>query len=554
MSLSSLDLNALLETSKALVAFAEPEEMLAHVLRTVMGKFLVSRAAICLIETQGETQRFLVIKSRGLASAPKQFEDLCAFMRDHQLARCVPLVSPSRRLGYLLLGKKLTEQPYNEDDVAFLESLAALAASALESAMTIEEIKRLNRNLDQTVQKLRTLLELTNSYHVGLSRDEILKIFSRSVLGQLLIRSYLVILRGESGKPVTELSGGVELQSLARAQQIQSELEKALQTTAPTKVSNDEFPSLYWAGLRYVVPMRSNDKTLGAFIAGERANKQPFAETDLEFISLAAAQAANALEQARLFNETLEIQAMEKEMQVAKEIQAALLPKALPTASGVELAAQNIPAKQVGGDYYDAMRLDDKRLFLAIADVTGKGAPAALLMANLQASIKAYLTAFNPDTFDLAKVIGKINNIIYENTPSDKFITFFAAILNLETRQLLSVNAGHNPPILLKASGEVKRLSKGGVILGVISTLAPYDDEITQLDSGDVLLLFTDGVTEAMNERREEFGEDRLLTLLKAKRDQSAAAIVAAIVAEAERFQPNGERQDDITLVCLKLS
>ena len=553
-SLSTLDLNSLLETSKVLTATTDVDQMLSHVLRTVMGKYVLSRAAIGIIERHGEREHYTLVKSRGLINAPKQFENLTAFMVSQGFEQCVPLVSQMRRIGCLLLGKKLTAAPYTHAELAFLESLAALTASALENAFTLQEIKQLNRNLDQTVQKLKTLFELTNSYTVGLSRDEILKIFSHSVSGQMLIRSYMVVLLGESGKPITELSIGVEMQNLSQGQQFQHELEKVVQVEKPTRVMNDAYPSLYLVGLRYIVPMRNNDKTIGAFLSGERVTKQPFSETDLEFISLAAAQAANALEQARLFKETLEVQAMEKELQVAKEIQAALLPKALPNIQGVELAAQNIPTKQVGGDYYDVMMLDEQHLFLGIADVTGKGTPAALLMANLQASIKAYMTAFNPETFDLSKVVGKINNLIYENTPADKFITFFCGILNLQTRTLLSVNAGHNPPLLLKKSGEVRTLTKGGVILGVISTLVPYEVESTSLDSGDTLLLFTDGVTEAMNTAREEFGEERLISLLKSYADKSASTIINTIVEETTRFQPAGEQHDDITLVCLKLS
>jgi sigma-B regulation protein RsbU (phosphoserine phosphatase) len=552
--LSTLDLNSLLETSKVLTASTDIDQMLSHVLRTVMGKYVLSRAAISIIERDGGSERYTLAKYRGLLSPPKQFENLSAFMESQGFEQCVPLVSQTRRIGCLLLGKKITSAPYTDAELAFLESLAALTASALENAFTLQNIKQLNRNLDQTVQKLKTLFELTNSYTVGLSRDEILKIFSRSVSGQMLICSYMVILLGESGKPITELSLGVEMQNLSQGQQFQHELEKVIQVETPTKVTNDEYPSLYLAGLRYIVPMRNNNKTIGAFLCGERVTKQPFSETDLEFMSLAAAQAANALEQSRLFKETLEVQAMEKELQVAKEIQAALLPKALPNIPGVDLAAQNIPTKQVGGDYYDVMMLDEHHLFLGIADVTGKGTPAALLMANLQASIKAYMTAFNPETFDLSKVVGKINNIIYENTPADKFITFFCAIINLQTRTMISVNAGHNPPFLLKKSGEVRTLTKGGVILGVISTLVPYEVESTSLDSGDTLLLFTDGVTEAMNTAREEFGEERLISLLKSHADKPASTIIDTIVEETTRFQPAGEQHDDITLVCLKLS
>lgn len=553
-SLSTLDLNSLLETSKVLVASSDVDQMLSHVLRTVMGKYVLSRAAISIIERQGESERYTLAKYRGLISPPKQFENLSAFMEANHFEQCVPLVSQMRRIGCLLLGKKITSAPYADAELAFLESLAALTASALESAFTLQEMKQLNRNLDQTVQKLKTLFELTNSYTVGLSRDEILKIFSRSVSGQMLIRTYMVVLLGESRKPVTELSLGIEVLNLLQGQQFQHELEKVVQVQVPTKVFNEDYPALYLAGLRYIVPMRNSDKTTGVFLCGERVTKQPFSETDLEFMSLAAAQAANALEQSRLFKETLEVQALEKEMQVAKEIQAALLPKTLPVISGIELAAQNIPTKQVGGDYYDVMMLDNQHLFLGIADVSGKGTPAALLMANLQASIKACMTAFNPETFDLSKVVGKINNIIYENTPADKFITFFCAIVNLQNRTMISVNAGHNPPYLLKKSGDLRTLTKGGVILGVISTLMPYEVESTRLDSGDILFLFTDGITEAMNAAREEFGEERLVALLKEHADQPAAILIEKVVAETTRFQPLGEQHDDITLVCMKIS
>lgn len=553
-SLSAIYLNSLLETSKILTASTDIDRMLSHVLLTVMGKMVISRVAIAMIERQGERERFVLLNWRGIAPTTKQFENLDELMNAHRFVQSVPLISPTRQIGRLLLGEKCVGSSCSDEELSFLETLAALTASALEKTLILKEFEQLNRNLNQTVQKLKTLFELTNSYTTGLSRDEILKIFLRSVSGQMLIRSYLVALRGESGKPIAELSLGVETRNLAQGQQFQHELEKAFQVQTPTKVSNDDYPSLYLAGLRYIVPMRNNDKTIGAFVSGDRATKQAFSETDLEFISLAAAQAANALEQSRLFKETLEARAMEKEMQVAKEIQAEMLPKTLPSISGIELAARNIPAKQVGGDYYDVMMLDERHLFLGIADVTGKGTPAALLMANLQASIKAYITASNPETLDLPKIVGKINNIIYENTPPDKFITCFCAVLNLETRRLTSVNAGHNPPYLLKGSGELQTLAKGGVILGVISTLAPYDCETTQLESGDTLLLFTDGVTEAINRDREEFGEKRLIEILKANAHKGASALIETIVEETKAFQPEGEQHDDIALVCVKLS
>lgn len=545
-TVSQLDLNSLLETSKVLNAADELEFILSHIVRTVMGKLLLTRACVITESYQDNLEKvYHVALARGLSNLPKEFFDREEFAKQFHLT-LFPIISHKREIGYLGLGEKLGKTPFSDTERKFIESLASLAATAIENAYTFAELRDQSRKLDQSVQKLRTLLELAKEYNVAMSRADILRLMIRSISGQMFIkRCVAYLLQGES--LVAEAMQGTE-----KAPEATAELYALLRSSQPVKLTKQAYPELYAAEMRLAIPMRINEQPIGLLLISVRHTETPFSESDIDFLALAASQAANALEQRRLFEETLKKQAIEKELQVAREIQAALLPRYLPTIEGYEIAAVNLPTLQVGGDYYDVVQLDEEHLFVAIADVTGKGMPAALLMANLQASIKAYLLSYRPATFDLSQFVGKINTIMYENTPEDKFVTFFCGILNCRTQVFESVNAGHNPPYIVHADGRLSTLKKGGVILGVVPTLAPYQTERVVLQRGDVLFLYTDGITEAMNHNREAFDESRLEALLRAHRTESAQAILNAVVKAVQAFQPEGTQYDDITAVCLK--
>ena len=170
-----------------------------------------------------------------------------------------------------------------------------------------------------------------------------------------------------------------------------------------------------------------------------------------------------------------------------------------------EIAAFNKAAKQVGGDYYDAIRLEDGKILIAIADVSGKGVQAALLMANLQ----AFLQSISKQNKELSDASNLLNDLVSENTSDGRFITFFWGILNDETLELESVNMGHNPPLLIR-NGEIIKLKLGGMLMGVMQTMAPYKKEVTKLQKDDLIILFTDGITEAMNSYEDEFSDEKL--------------------------------------------
>jgi len=232
----------------------------------------------------------------------------------------------------------------------------------------------------------------------------------------------------------------------------------------------------------------------------------------------------------------------EQEAALARETERGLLPREIPQMPGYEICGAWHPASTLGGDYFDARRLNDRLLALSIADVSGKGTSAALLVSNLQAAVRASSSADVPP----CELCRGVNKLMRSNLGMDRFVTFFYAVLDAPARQLAYCNAGHNAPILVRASGSVERLHCGGLVLG-FAVEAPYEQGTVQLDPGDRLLLFTDGLTEANSAEGEEFGEERLIQTALENRSLSAKALEEKLLAAAAAF--SSSFTDDVTLV-----
>ena len=244
---------------------------------------------------------------------------------------------------------------------------------------------------------------------------------------------------------------------------------------------------------------------------------------------------------------TIALQEQEEELKRAREIQQMLLPSSLPQLAGVQIAGAWQPAREVGGDYFDVIQLDKDRLGICMGDVAGKGITAALLMANLQASFRAFASSeASPQV-----VCTKLNKFLCANVASGKFVTFFYAVLDADARTLTYENAGHSPGLLLRSNGTAETLRGGGAVLGALPHWT-YQDYTAQLQPGDQLLLSTDGITEAENAKLEEFGEERLLATARA-RDGSALETQRAIMQQVTAFC-GGNFRDDATLLVLRIS
>jgi sigma-B regulation protein RsbU (phosphoserine phosphatase) len=545
-----LDLNALLETSKLLNSKLDLAFILNHLLLTSMGKLLVPKACV-ILEQNGS---FEVAASKGLKDKGK-FSDLAAFSKANGLELLVPIRSAKQHLGYIALGQKLGRSAgYTKTEAEFLELLAGISATSIENTLMVSELKTVNRTLDSKVQQLNTLFDLTKEFNAGFDEEKILKVLGFTVSAQMLVRRYAMFLLNKS----TGVFERRFLNDLTALEIPADVMATFANMSSPVFLDADNFPSLCDLRFKLAVPLREQNRTSGVLLLGERLTKTPFSQSDIDFIFSASSQAISSIENARLIKETLEKKALEKELEVAREIQMGLLPKDNPKIQGFDVAGQNLPSKQVGGDYYDIIQLDETHHLFAIADVTGKGTPASLLMANMQASLRAFCSMFSAATTPVATwlpdIVGKINDIIYANTPPDKFITFFCGVLNVKTKTFQYVDAGHNPPYVVHPDGSLQLLDKGGLILGIMPLFAPYETDVITLASGDVLYLFTDGVTEAMNAQREEFGEPRLEALLKRLNRNTALDILLETLAAVKAFEPEGEQHDDITAIVLKVN
>ncbi len=245
-------------------------------------------------------------------------------------------------------------------------------------------------------------------------------------------------------------------------------------------------------------------------------------------------------------------EALERELAVAREIQERLLPHVMPAVPGFEISGASLPSQQVGGDYFDFLDLEDGRLGIAIADVSGKGIPAALLMANLQAILRGQAE----ERGDVSAVLARVNSFLVRSTDPHMFVTFFYGILDRVKGVFLSSNAGHNPPLLLRADGTIERLSAGGLLLGFMAG-QDYAQQATELRPGDVVVLFTDGITEASDPGTPDrpdrfFGEERLIEVVRRSAGLTAGEIQTAILDAVAAHTAGAPQSDDITLVVFK--
>ena len=303
-----------------------------------------------------------------------------------------------------------------------------------------------------------------------------------------------------------------------------------------------------------VVPITGRDaRQLGMLVLGPRLSEEPYSGEDKQLLNSAAGQAGIALENILLAEKMAERMEADRraahEMDIAREVQARLFPQVRPPLNSLEYAGTCIQVKEVGGDYYDFLDMGPQRLGFVLADISGKGIAAALLMANLQANLRSqYAVALE----DPAKLLCSVNRLFYENTPDDRYATLFFADYDDESRTLRYVNCGHNPPVVLRANGAVERLAATGTVLGLFAKWQCSTMETT-LYTGDLLVIYSDGVTEAMNREDEEFGEVRFLASLESNRTLLPAALLAKIISVVQEFT-GGRQTDDLTLVIARSS
>jgi sigma-B regulation protein RsbU (phosphoserine phosphatase) len=304
-----------------------------------------------------------------------------------------------------------------------------------------------------------------------------------------------------------------------------------------------------------LLPLALNENLLGIMSLGAKQSEEPFSGTDIRLLDSVAAQTGLALENGRLMAAiTAEVAAREKhrrELEIAHDVQERLFPQEYPPVGGLEYAGACRPALGVGGDYYDFILLSNTELGIAIGDISGKGMPAALLMATLRAYLRG-LTS-NRQT-DLTEVMVKLNRLVFESSPSNRYATLFYAEFDSSTRVVKYVNGGHNPPMLFRKcdnGSSIVRLDAGGPVIGLMEDCWYKQDSVT-LEPGDVLVAYTDGISEAMNAADEEWGEERLMEAVRSSRPGPAATLIERLMTSADAFVAGAPQHDDMTLVVVR--
>ncbi|MDZ4698205.1 MAG: SpoIIE family protein phosphatase [Rhodothermales bacterium] len=559
------DLRALFEASRLLSGSLDLSFVLNNLLLTAMSKLLVTRGIGLLDGKQPGVYRAVIVK--GLWDIPVESTiavDMAAIkhilrddevpetLRRHQVVLLLPIISSDKLIGLVGLGKKATGVPFSDEELEFIQSLVNMSAAAVKNSLVVEELRQTNRTLDGKIQQLNTLFDLSQQFNATFDRSQLLKMLTFTLMGQMLINKYLFIMRRPGGAPDTpnglHVIASHNVPDCFFPEATMDALD-ALQTDCLLSTETPaELAPISACGMTLILPIRHQDETSAVLCLGPKMTGKPFVDDDLELLSAFGNLAYVSLQNTYLVEEQIEKERLEEELRLARDIQLGLLPQEIPELAGIEIAAMAFPSRHVGGDYYDLVSQSNGSLLMAIADVTGKGLPASLLMANLQAC----LHTLTPMELTLEEVAGHMNRVICQNTAFDKFITAFLAVYTPGERRVDYVNAGHNPPMLLRASGDVELLEKGGLLLGVIKGI-PYERGTLFLGSGDVLALFTDGVTEAMGPNEDEYGEERLIQLLRDLHQQSAQDILDAVRSDIISFTGSATLlSDDLTMIVVK--
>jgi len=427
-----------------------------------------------------------------------------------------------------------------------------------------EQIKELRMPGLTTTDKLRMLLDITKKISRSLDLQEVLNLVMDTLdslipydaAGIFVVRCVDDPIAGATEEPCVfeaEAVRGYDIEELTNLHlKLGEGLIGQVALTGEPIISSDVRQNPNYINARsqtrseMVAPIISNTEVIGVFDL-ESDELNAYSTDDLEVLMLLASQVAIIIEKVMLHEHLIEKKRLEGQLEVARQVQLELLPAKDPQLEGYDISAYNFPTEEVSGDYYDWVRIYEDQIGLVIADVSGKGVPAALLMAFLRASLRAATHIGYSPHISMAKV----NYLLWESIERNQFVTAFYGILDVTNRTLTYTNAGHNPPILLKQNGELRIMDRGSVPLGMFKDTRYHEYYLTT-EPGDVLVLYTDGVTEAHNLNGDEFGRDRLAQAVRRHSQLGARELIAALQTDVIEWTEGRGATDDVTFFVIK--
>ena len=533
-------LEALLESAQLLHGSLDLDALLKHLLRSIMGRFLVTKAVLTL--SDGEVMRVAVTKGIKDCKTGEPFDTASCATRG--LNATFPIGSAEQPVGFLAFH---SASELGDEERNFVVALLGIAASGIENARAHAKTNEANVALARKVHDLSSLLELARGFTSALDPLQIANALGFTLAGRWALRKYAVVAWRDGETPVVRTKS-VKLPEPAVMRNWFSTLESA---TTLDALPADAAEPLRAAGVVLAVPLRSGEKTVGVILLGSRGGGAAYTADDIDYIGGLADQATVALENAWLFRETLEKKKLEQELQLASDIQNRLLPASMPPLEHFDLMAKTRPARQVGGDYYDILPVSapgpEHPHVVCVADVSGKGVGASLLMSNFQATLRALLTPDKP----MPDIVARMNDLVHASTAANKYVTSIFAKVDPASGHVDFVNAGHNDGLVIRSDGSVDRMKACGLSVGLMPS-RPYREGSLDLRAGDVMVLYSDGVTEANDPDENEFEDDRLIEVVRANADKPAADIISAIYEAVDGFAKTAPQYDDITVMVVK--
>jgi len=577
-----LELNSLIEFSQLISSKLDLKYILNNILLSIMGKMLISKGMTLLHfnnnnnndnDNVKEKNIYSVEAAKGIDSKflntlveidfPKvpvfnlnEMDSSNDFINNSGFQYFFKIYFQNKYLGILCFGKKLNNSELSKGEVIFIETMLNISASAIENTIKFNEVSILNNNLNNKIRQLKSLFELSKEFNSNFTNKEnIIKLLNYTLLGNFGIRDFIILSRDKNGEfYLLKDNKNLDFTRFDLNQLFpKDKIASIFKSTIKISENSDILFVKYLAenGFELMIPTVIKNELENVICLGKKLNKSNYSETDIEFLESIVNLSLISIQNSNLFQEYLDKQKIENELKIAREIQLALLPTNIPEIKGYEISGMNLPALQVGGDYYDIIKLTETKFAIVIADVSGKGTPASLLMANIQSAVHSYLKLYEEGSFELSKVTEKINELIYENTASDKFITFFWGILDSEKNTFEYINAGHNPPIFLQ-NNKLVQLTDGGFMIGIMDTGVVYEVGNIEIGNNDSIVFYTDGVTEANSKDGEEFGEEKLSDILIENKNLNAEEILGKIKESIVDFTKDTPQYDDITMIVLK--
>lgn len=458
----------------------------------------------------------------------------------------IPIIKNESLLGVIEVANKKDSQEFDDTDLEIMTALGEQIALALANADLISSLRR--KNIES-----QSLYEIGKLLSSKLELGEMLELIAEQVMilaSATLTTIYLVDPTDGSIKEVVSIGTPPEKKerlTLKIGEGITGWVAKTGKSLLINDVTKDShyIPLLPDTKSELAVPIISRDKVIGVFnVESNRLNA--YTKDDLALLEMFANQAAVSLERALLYKQAMDRKSLDDELSIARRIQQTFLPKGQPKYEGYDIAGVNIPSEAVGGDYYDFIKIVDNQLGIAIGDVSGKGMGAALIMATFRASLKAEIR----NNFAIRTILSKVNDLLYESIERQNYVTAVYGVLDIRNHIFTYSNAGHPPPLLVRKNGDVVELTEGGYAIGMFAG-STYKESSIHLQSGDRLLLYTDGVTEALDEVGHEFGLERLTKFIKENSSLGAEETINKLIGEIMSFKGPERQLDDLTMIMI---